>query len=201
MRLAIAGLAWTAIFVAAPAQPQNWLENGEFEAGTTAPWEAGGDAGLFQWDELDHAAGEGSVLFSSTDPDPTSNRSAHQCTQAHEGDTYDTRAWFFIPGGQGATGYAQLFVNWFSDEQCGTSPLGGSGAPLVSTIAVWTERQINGFVAPAGTIRARVFLQLTKNSAGSEFRVHADGARLIPHPFFADGFGAGNAGAWSDVVP
>jgi len=199
MRLAASGAVLSALLLTPPLSAQNWLENGEFDTGTP-PWQSSG-TGLFQWDELDRFGGEGSVLFSSTDAGDLSSRSVHQCVRAHEGDTYDTIAWYFIPLSQGATGYAQLFVNWYSDENCGSSPLAGAGAPIVSAQGSWIPRAIQDEVAPPGTIRARVFLQLTKNSPGSEFRVHADGAQLLPHPFFADGFGAGNVSAWSDSVP
>lgn len=195
MRLPIAALATTALLLAAPARAQNWLENGEFEVDTD-PWGASAGAGLFEWSPLDHGGGGGSVLFSSTDAGPLFSRAVTQCVHAHAGDTYDTRAFFFIPAAQSAGGYAQLFVGFYSDSACGSPPLAGTGASLVADTNAWIERQILNVVAPAGTTHARVTIQLTKNTMGGEFRVHGDGARLIPHPFFADGFASGNTDAW-----
>ncbi len=184
---------------ASPVAAQNLLLNGEFDFDVSL-WTVSASPGSVTWSAQDHQGGTGSALLASTDPGTLANKAITQCRPAHAGDTYDTRAWYFIPSGQGATGYGQLFVNWFDSDTCLTSPLSGVGAPIVTTLDTWEERQILDQIAPAGTIAARVFLQLTKSSAGT-FQLHTDGARLIPHPFFADGFESGDTTGWSLAVP
>ena len=178
----------------------NVLLNGQF-LNNADDWDESDGIGSVTWASEGHGGLTGSAILSSTDPASLSYKTILQCRRAVEGETYDARAWFFIPSENLATGYGQLFVSWYADSNCSNSAIDGSGAAIVSAFDQWTLREINGQVAPPGTIRAVVVLQLTKNNAGASFVLRVDDAELLLHPYFADGFETGNTGAWSDVAP
>ena len=159
----------------------------------------------FIWEPLDCQGdpSSGSGFAASTDA-PTSNSGIIQCVEPIvAGDWYGLSAWLNISPSQAGEGSARLFVWWRDGAGCTGTQTTALATQFVASTAGWEQQTAIPEVAPAGTVSATLYLNITKSSPlGVDYYVSFDGIDFHPAAsIFSDGFEAGDTSRWSTAVP
>jgi len=97
------------------------------------------------------------------------------CTPIDARYTYSLGGKLYIPSGQAQTGSGKIVMSWYSDAMC-TQYLSATGTPPVSgaPFDAWRGSSLVGIHPPAGAVRSRIGLSVTKNEPEGSFSVNFD---------------------------
>jgi len=159
----------------------------------------------FIWDPLDYQGdpSSGSGFAASTDA-PGSNSGIVQCVEPIvAGEAYGLSGWLNVSPSQAGDGYVGLFVWWRDGAGCTGTQTNALVTPYVASTTGWEQQTAAPEVAPAGTVSATLYLNITKSSPlGVDYYVYFDGIDLHPAgSVFSDGFETGDTSRWSTAVP
>lgn len=181
---------------------QNLLTNGDFDNDV-----AGWTAGLFPvtWDgasDYQNDPSSGSALILNNDPS-AAYATATQCVDGVvAGEAYRLSTWLRVPPGQTGSGYATVYISWFSQPGCGGAWLSETTTSGISSSDGWTDLPAAVGQAPATAQSARVYLNCYKLSSDGELQASFDHVVFdLNAPIFADGFESGDTSAWSYGPP
>lgn len=158
--LSLAGLLVT-LLGSSEAFAANLLDNATFDQ--AADGYKGYNPVTSEWKakDADDVAASGSLLV--TNPTIGMNSGAIRCvTSVAAGESYDLAGRILVPSGQTKKGSIGIFITWFAGPGCTGSQL-GTGNSTFANITVndtWQGVRSLAKVAPAGTVSARVYLNV-----------------------------------------
>ena len=192
---------------------QNLLVNPGFDnADLLTGWTCDSNYGQASWSPIDSLglAGSGSMqhdvaaaLFNNE------TVVCRQCVPVSELWTYVMSGWHFWPDDDpdvAHSGSVRWSLGFFSDTDCTpSSSVGfvpatiGSRPPLA--LNTWHHLVSDEFMAPAGSLSARIGVITWQNIADEPVRARLDDLDFSTTTLFRDGFETGNLTEWSASVP
>ena len=176
-------IAWSGV-----AAAQNLVRNGGF-TGDLSGWNVRNDAlSNAAWASPD-AAGSGSsgsvFITDTSDAGGTLNVPLAQCIQVLPGAQYALGSKFFIPSGQGTSGFAETEVFWLSSESdvsCNGGYITADAIMVFSqNVAADTWLPLTKTVtAPPGAVRAWLATGVGRNEASGTLSANIDDISLAP---------------------
>lgn len=182
----ISGLASLILIVgfAASASAQNEIQNGGFTSDLSG-WQLLTVEGAATWSskDVDGSPSSGSALASSTAAEAgILEAPLRQCVAVIPGASYVVSIEALFPGGQAATGKADLSIFWESNSTCDSGYISGNGLLVDSTKVsadTWNPATAT-FPAPGGAVGALVELGVDKVEAGGSLSVNLDNISFAP---------------------
>lgn len=170
---------------ASPAPAQNLVTNGHFNAtigGWTVQVPVGQGGATFDPSrDADGSAASGSAALIATSPAAGGKVGLTWCAPLAAGDKIFWAAHARFREGETATGQLSFNVLFLSGAGCTGTLLSGYGGGTFATSdgrGTWLERAkfstTSGYPAPAGTVSARISLQLTKQTPGGVLSANVD---------------------------
>ena len=188
---------------------QNLLVNPGFDnSDLLAGWTCDETSGVASWNSHDSlgSSGSGSMQHDVAAPYINATVKCSQCVPVSELWTYVVSGWHFWPDDIDVEqiGSVRWSLKFYSDTDC-TSMLGfvpatsGSRPPLA--LETWHHLVSDEFMAPAGSLSARVGVLTWQNNADESVRARLDDLDFSTTTVFRDGFETGNLTAWSASGP
>jgi hypothetical protein len=152
--------------------------------------------------------GSGSMEHNVFGITASTNVNCRQCVPVSELRTYVMSGWFFWPDDPDVVqnGSVRWSLVFYSDTDCTpSSSLGsppatiGSRPPLA--LNTWHHLVSDEFMAPAGSLSARIGVITWQNLADEPVRARLDDLDFSTTTLFQDGFETGNLTEWSASVP
>ncbi len=166
----VLGLVCACLVLAAATTAQELLTNGGFD-GSLNGWTYGARTTFDP--TLDATAVSGSGSAKTLAPENSGVDGPHQCVAVTGSTQYKLGGKVFIPSGQSATGFAQIYVNFFTDSLCSAGYSQGGMSPFVNTIGAWTATD-TGFMTSPPDARSADVLTAVSNTGGPSFQVNFD---------------------------
>jgi len=191
-----------ALLFTGPVVAQNLVTNGDFDDDVAA-WTEG--IIPLTWDGTSDCEDDtlsGSALILNNAPSVTYSGATQCIDSIVVGEAYRLSAWLNVPPGQTGSGYATVFVSWFSQPGCGGGWLSDTSTIGISSSDGWTELPAAIGQAPATAQSARVYLNCYKLTSSGELQASFDHVVFsLATEIFADGFESGTTSVWSGAVP
>lgn len=170
------------LFLATPGLAQNLVvSNPNFDSSDVSAWNVFPNLAIVQ-DPSDAFGNVSSGSAHVTNSAPTAyNAGPNYCLPGAitPGAMYDLGARVRIPTPQTAAGFASVAVYWYSGG-CGAGFLGSTFTPSAPLTNVWTLSTSTNLTAPAGAVKAVVYLFVNKTDTSGTFEAYFDRVFLGP---------------------